>query len=46
MSAESRDFPAGPMTGDPPANAGTWVQSLVWEDPTCPGATKPLRHNE
>ena len=24
---------------------GTWVQSLVWEDPTCPRATKPLCHN-
>ena len=21
---------------------GTWVQSLVWEDPTCLGATKPM----
>ena len=24
---------------------GTWVQSLVWEDPTCRGATKPVSHN-
>ena len=24
---------------------GTWVQSLVWEDPTCHGAPKPMRHN-
>ena len=24
---------------------GTRVQSLVWEDPTCRGATKPVRHN-
>ena len=24
---------------------GTWVQALVWEDPTCCGATKPVRHN-
>ena len=24
---------------------GTWVQSLVLEDPTCHGATKPVRHN-
>ena len=23
----------------------TWVQSLVWEDPTCLGATKPVSHN-
>ena len=24
---------------------GTWVRSLVWEDPTCHGATKPVCHN-
>ena len=24
---------------------GTWVQALVWEDPTCCGATKPMRHS-
>ena len=24
---------------------GTWVRSLVWEDPTCHGATKPMHHN-
>ena len=24
---------------------GTWVRSLVWEDPTCHGATNPMRHN-
>ena len=24
---------------------GTWVRSLVQEDPTCRGATKPVRHN-
>ena len=24
---------------------GTWVQSLVQEDSTCLGATKPTRHN-
>ena len=24
---------------------GTWVQALVWEDPTCCGATKPMCHN-
>ena len=23
----------------------TWVPSLVREDPTCHGATKPMRHN-
>ena len=24
---------------------GTWVRALVREDPTCCGATKPVRHN-
>ena len=24
---------------------GTRVRALVWEDPTCRGATKPTRHN-
>ena len=24
---------------------GTWIQSLVWEDYTCRGATKPMCHN-
>ena len=24
---------------------GTRVRALVWEDPTCHGATKPSRHN-
>ena len=24
---------------------GTWVWALVWEDPTCCGATKPVHHS-
>ena len=24
---------------------GTWVRALVWEDPTCRRATKPVYHN-
>ena len=24
---------------------GTWVRALVWEDPTCLRATKPICHN-
>ena len=24
---------------------GTWVRALIWEDPTCRGATKPVHHN-
>ena len=38
-------FPGGAVVKNPPANAGTWVQALVREDPTCRGATKPMRHN-
>ena len=25
---------------------GTWVRALVWEDPTCRRATKPVRMRE
>ena len=39
------DFPGGTVVKNPPANAGKRVQSLVWEDLTCPRATKPVRHN-
>ena len=40
-----RDFPGGAVVaGNPPASSGTWVQVLVREDPTCRGATKPVRH--
>ena len=24
---------------------GTWVRGLVWEDPTCRGATGPVSHS-
>ena len=24
---------------------GTWVRALVWKDPTCRGATRPMSHN-
>ena len=30
---------------NPPAHEETWVQSLIREDPTCNGATKPVCHN-
>ena len=36
------DFPGGPVVENPPANAGNMVQSLVWEDATCCGATEPV----
>ena len=38
-------FPGGAVVKNPPANAGAWVQVLVWEDPTCHRATKPMHHN-
>ena len=41
-----QDFPGGPVVKTPPANAGDAGQSLVWEDPTCQGTAKPLRHND
>ena len=42
-----RDFPDNhfPVVKNPPANAGDTVWSLGQEDPTCRGATKPVRHN-
>ena len=39
------DFPGGAVVKNPPANAGTRVRTLVREDPTCRGATKPVCHN-
>ena len=46
------DFPGwhstslvGTVVENLPANAGARVQGLVREDPTCRGATKPVRHN-
>ena len=42
-----RDFPGSPLVKDPPAIAGDkWVRSLVPEDPTCYGATKPVLYNK
>ena len=38
-------FPGGTVVKNLPANAGTRVQALVWEDLTCRGATKPTCHN-
>ena len=37
-----RDFPGSPVLNPRPMQ-GTWVQSLVWEDPTCCGATELLQ---
>ena len=42
-----RDFPGSPLVKDPPAIAGDkWVWSLVLEDPTYYGATKPVLYNK
>ena len=35
-------FPGGAVVKNPPANAGDTGSS---PDPTCRGATKPMRHN-
>ena len=40
-----QDFLCGPVGKNLPANAGAQLQSLVREDPTCCGATKPVNHN-
>ena len=37
------DFPGGTVNESLP-DAGTWVQFLVWEDPTCSGAAEPTGH--
>ena len=37
------DFPGGTADKNPPANARD-ILSLVWEDSTCHGATKPMHH--
>ena len=39
-----KDFPGGTVDRNPLANTGNTVQSLVWEDPTYPEATKPMCH--
>ena len=40
-----RDFPGGEVVKNPPTMQGTLVRSLVQEDPTCCGATKPMCRN-
>ena len=42
---QHRDFPGGAVVKNRLPMQGTRVQLLVWEDPTCHGATKPVRHN-
>ena len=38
-------FPGGPVVKSSPANAGTWDQSLVWEEPTAMGQLRPMFHS-
>ena len=46
LGRQMLDFPGGSVVKNPLANAGdTWVRSLVLEDPTCWGATKPVCHS-
>ena len=42
---EKRGFPGGAVVENLPANAGDTGSSLLWEDPTCRGATGPVSHN-
>ena len=42
---EDRDFPGGAVVKNRLPMQGTRVRSLVQEDPTCCGATKPVCHN-
>ena len=46
LSREYRlDFPGAQWLRIRLSMQGTWVQSLVWENPTCHGATKSKHHN-
>ena len=38
-------FPGGPVVKSPLPMQGTWIWSLVWEDPTPYRAAKPVSHN-
>ena len=38
------DLPGDAVDKNPSERQGTWVPSLVWEDCTCRGAVKPMRH--
>ena len=45
ITKTTRHFPGGAVVKTPPANAGDMGSSPGPEDPTCRGATKPVRHN-
>ena len=44
LKALGVDF-GGTVDKNVPPMQGTWVQSLVGEDPTCSRVTKPIHHN-
>ena len=45
LKSFTQGFPGGTVVKNLPANAGDTGSILVWEDPTCRGATKPARCN-
>ena len=45
QNSSAGGFPGGPVVKNPSPMQDTRVRSLVWEDPTCQGATKPGHHN-
>ena len=45
LRLQSRDFPGGTVVKNRLPMQGTWVQTLIWEDPTCHRTTKPVHHN-
>ena len=40
-----RGFRGGSVIKNPPVKAGNMGLILIWEDPTCHRATKPVHHN-
>ena len=45
IKKNTEGFPGGTVVENLPANAGDTVRALVWEDPTCHRATRPMSHN-
>ena len=45
LKMEVGDFPGGAVVKNRLPTHGTQVRALVQEDPTCRGATKPMRHS-
>ena len=38
-------FPGGSVVKNLPVDVGDMVRSLIWEDPTCLGASRPMGLN-